>query len=607
MIKRILSLIKLLITLSPLQVILKIILQISLGLLGSMGILFLQNAIDAIGGFIKNENNGYIAQIWCGVYVVSLLVVAVGNNYINHTLNISLKRKLNDKMASTIIDKLKKIDYAYYESKRFHDTLARMSDAPEEQLFSLFSDLCEIGASFAGVLGLAVIFFQANALFVISFVILFTPTVFLMFRIEDILEEMYDDQTPDERELGYLSELMANKDSLTEFKVFQAFQYIAKKWNAKADIVTEERRKTVKRAEMYAFLSSALLQLWTISTIVALVMLAINGILTFGTLVALAASTEAMIATAGEFSLFARELRANLNILKHYFKFMKLPNMPFEKSVAIYNKPSFSTIEFKDVFFKYPEFDDEGNVITNSDESHAVYVLNGFNATFHTQKHTAIVGTNGSGKSTIVKLLLGLYQPNKGEILVDGRNISSIPREELRKSFSVLFQDYGKYQFSVRENVALHNTSKMDCDLAIKQALRESESDSKLSENLDMPLGKLAAEGIGLSGGEWQKIALARSFFEQRDASQNEKFVIWDEPTASLDAIAESKLYDGLLKRLDGSGGIIISHRLASTRLADEIIVLEDGKTIEMGGFDALLAADDHFAKMFESQREWYG
>jgi ATP-binding cassette subfamily B protein len=194
------------------------------------------------------------------------------------------------------------------------------------------------------------------------------------------------------------------------------------------------------------------------------------------------------------------------------------------------------------------------------------------------------VGENGAGKSTVVKLLCGLYKPDSGE--VSAGNIS------------VVFQDYAGYELTLRENIALGSLDKLYEDGALHDALRRGLWAEKIP--LATNLGKLEDDGIDLSGGQWQRIAVARSLVS------DSAFIILDEPTASLDPLAESKMYETFQSVLQQRGCVMISHRLASARLADKIIVLDGGKVVQTGTHDELVARDGLYAEMFAAQRAWY-
>lgn len=252
------------------------------------------------------------------------------------------------------------------------------------------------------------------------------------------------------------------------------------------------------------------------------------------------------------------------------------------------------TIEFKNVYFKYPGTSN--------------YILKGLSFTIQSGMHYAVVGKNGSGKSTITKLLLGLYTPDQGEILINGINIRHIQSQTLHMLFSVVYQDFAKYSVTVGENIAVGDTrqftgkKKLEAAKIIEIAdyVRLKENVEQLPQQFDTPLGKILPNGIDLSGGQWQKIALARSLMKKDTVR------ILDEPTAALDPLEESNLYTHYSRISSEDTTIFISHRLGSTKLADIILVIDDGRVAECGCHEDLMQSRGIYNDMFNSQKEWY-
>jgi len=225
-------------------------------------------------------------------------------------------------------------------------------------------------------------------------------------------------------------------------------------------------------------------------------------------------------------------------------------------------------------------------------------ILNGVSFEVKEGERVALVGENGAGKSTIIKLLCRLYKPDSGRILINGMDIQMVDAAALRRVFSVVFQDFCKYTMTLRENIAFGDLTKLNDDNALHDALKMGLANG-IAE-LDTPLGKLEEDGVDISGGQWQRIAVARACLP------DSAFVILDEPTASLDPVAESNMYHSFAEVLKNRGCIMISHRLASARMADKIVVLSDGIVIETGGHEDLMSASGLYARMYESQSAWY-
>lgn len=279
--------------------------------------------------------------------------------------------------------------------------------------------------------------------------------------------------------------------------------------------------------------------------------------------------------------------------LKDLTKLMKL--VGHEDSITKpENNMTFKLIEFRNVSFRYL---DMGKL-----------VLDNVSFTIEYGKHYSFVGVNGVGKTTITKLLTGLYTNYEGEILVDGRSLRDYSIAQLKGLSSVVFQDFAKYSISLYDNIAIGNINLYEENQI--ETRRETEkaidlvgltkATEKLINGIDTPLGKVMEGGVDISGGEWQRVAMARCILS------NAPLKILDEPTAALDPISESMVYKNFKKISNGKTTLFISHRLGSTKLADVIYVLSEGKIVEQGPHDKLMEKNEIYYEMFTSQAEWY-
>ncbi|NLB41158.1 MAG: ABC transporter ATP-binding protein, partial [Clostridiales bacterium] len=259
-----------------------------------------------------------------------------------------------------------------------------------------------------------------------------------------------------------------------------------------------------------------------------------------------------------------------------------------ENNDELDGKPlSFQQLEFRNVSFAYPGTD--------------YNILNGVSFVMEKDKHYSFVGLNGAGKTTITKLLTGLYDNYKGEILIDGVELRRIPTNTLHRYFAVVFQDYARFSLSIRDNIAMGRSGISDSDVI--NALQLSglqETVESLAEGLETKLGKIYEGGLDISGGQWQRIAMARALASAAPVK------IFDEPTAALDPISESQVYKQFNQISANSTTIFISHRLGSTKLADVIFVLEDGKITEEGTHEELMKKNGTYSTMYKSQQSWY-
>lgn len=231
-------------------------------------------------------------------------------------------------------------------------------------------------------------------------------------------------------------------------------------------------------------------------------------------------------------------------------------------------------------------------------------VLNDISLSIKRGESIALVGENGSGKSTLIKCILGLYKPTDGSVRLFGTDASKIPEEDIGKRIGVTFQDFNKYTFSLRENVGFGDLSKIHNDVEIKEAIRKAGAQDVLEQchgDLSTVLDRaLDSDGTALSGGQWQKLALARTYLSDKD------IMIFDEPGAALDPISELEQFEEIRSKMRGKTSILVSHRIGFARMADRIIVLKNGKIVESGCHDFLMEQNGEYAHLYNEQRQWY-
>ncbi|MPM54504.1 Beta-(1--_2)glucan export ATP-binding/permease protein NdvA [bioreactor metagenome] len=301
-------------------------------------------------------------------------------------------------------------------------------------------------------------------------------------------------------------------------------------------------------------------------------------------------------ATISGFAMWMQKVMADLafirsqNLYLNDFRdFLELDDeKQYPNPVEIPKNNSYE-IEFRNVSFKYPHSDR--------------YIYKNLSFTIKAGQRLAIVGVNGAGKTTFVKLLTRLYDPTEGQILINGINIKEFNKKEYNKLFSVVFQEIRMFAFSVAENVALTTKANIDEERVIKAIEKAGMGDKvrSLKKGIHTTLLKfLDNEGVELSGGENQKLALARAIYKDGD------IIVLDEPTAALDALAEYNIYKGFNDLVGEKTAIYISHRLASTRFCDVIAFFEDGEVKEYGTHEELLAKSGRYAEMFNIQAHYY-
>lgn len=402
-------------------------------------------------------------------------------------------------------------------------------------------------------------------------------------------KEMWDAMMPHWRKLEYMENVTTDFSYAKDIRLFGMQKYLAKK---QIDVYDEELRHWIKSRQYWIYNTifahgiSLLRQLIIIGWLVYSVVF--NG-LSIGNFTLYTASAAAFSNAINEILQALSALRERSAHTDDYRSFMDIPSAD-DKAQTIPIPPADKyTFEFKNVSFKY--------------RGQEKYALKNVNLTLHAGEKLAVVGLNGAGKSTFIKLLLRLYDVTEGCILMNGTDIRKFDRKEYYELFAPAFQDVMVFAFPVAENVSMKepfNTDKAEAEKMLRLAGLGDKLD-KLEKGVDTELLKvLYDDGVDLSGGEKQKLALARALYKKS------KMIVLDEPTAALDALAEFRLYQSFNELVGDRTAVYISHRLSSTRFCDRVAMFKDGEMVEIGTHDSLMEADGAYADMFRVQAQYY-
>jgi ATP-binding cassette subfamily B protein len=481
------------------------------------------------------------------------------------------------------------LDLSYFEDSDFYDKLERARVQATDRVIILTA----IGSLFQRSISLislaAAVIWYSPWLFGLLFVCVlpvFAGESHFAFAGYSLAHEL----TPVRRELDYLRVLGCSRESAKEIKMFALAKYLVSRYNTLSEKVIQRNTLLIRHRFFWGGALAAMSACGYYGGYAYLVFQTLDGHISIGTLTLLAG---AIAGANGElqtvFSLFSNIAEQSL-FLTDLLKFLNQPSHMQTSPKAIpAPRPIRDGLEFRDVSFQY----------LGSDSM----VLKNLNFRIGTGERVALVGENGQGKTTLVKLITRLYDPTNGAIFLDGVNLKDYELNDLRREIGVIFQDFFRYDMAVRENIGVGRVELIQDDEALWAAARRSKSEETISDfpsRLEQMLGRRFEGGVDLSGGQWQRLALARAYLREA------QILILDEPTASLDAAAEAEVFTDFAELTKGRIALLISHRFSTVRNADRIIVLSDGQIAEEGPHDDLLAANGIYARLFTMQAANY-
>lgn len=439
-------------------------------------------------------------------------------------------------------------------------------------------------------------------LFLAGGLIAFNPWLILLLAVAVIptfIGESYFNQqsysltrgwTPERRELDYLRYIGASDTTAKEVKLFGLADFITDRFaQLSHEYYMANRSLSIRRAGWSALLAVVGAGAYYLAY-VYIVAQAVAGLITVGTLTFLSGSFSRMQGLLeGIMTRFSRITESAL-YLQDLFDFFAIePEIVSRPGARPFPEVVREGFVFEEVGFRYP----------NSER----WALRGLSFAMQPGEKLALVGENGAGKTTLVKLLARLYEPTEGRILLDGVDLRDYELDSLRKNIGIIFQDYFRFQLKARDNVAVGWVEAADDMERIVQAADKSLAASvieDLPEQYEQMLGRRFDQGVELSGGQWQKVALARAYMREA------QLLILDEPTSALDARSEHEVFLRFSELITGKMAVLISHRFSTVRMADRILVLENGGVLELGSHEELVALGGRYAELFQLQAKGY-
>ena len=533
-----------------------------------------------------------VLYLLIALIVYRLLILVVNN--ISSALNRIAGEKVVKEVKEQIMTKSKEIDLASFDNAAFYEKMENAEREAGHRPLHILTQTLGIISSVIELISFMVVLLSAPGLSWITFVVIgvSVPSAIINFVYRRKNFRYMRFSSKERRQMNYFSGVLVDKDLVKEVRLYDLADTFIGRYFTAFKAYYKGLRKLILTEGAWQVLFSAVTGVTNLVFYIMIAKRVFTGefqigdyTLYTGAIASVATSISTLIASTGtiyEGTLFIDNLIAFMN--------EKQTIIPCRQPAEQVSHGGEHTIEFQDVSFRYPG--------TRKD------VLQNISFTIQPGQTLALVGLNGAGKTTLIKLLTRLYDPTAGRILLDGKDLKTYDIKSLYQTFGIIFQDFGKYALSVKENIQLGDIHKDISMETVEYAARQStagEYIEKLPRGYDTPLMRIfEQDGLELSIGQWQKLAIARAFYADSD------IMILDEPTASLDPMAEQEIFNQFDQLRNNKTTVFVSHRLSSATIADQILVIEHGHLIEKGSHRELMAQKGKYYDLFTTQSKRY-
>ena len=504
---------------------------------------------------------------------------------VHHIIMMMYARKAEGVLSLEIHRKLSRISPIDFEDTQTLDDINKAIQGKDDAVFFTDSIVAMICFYIPYFTFMAVYLMNIKPILVILLVLVFAPTFLSHILRTKIFAKAEDKAAPIRREFDYYEQCLTGREYFKETRILGAFSYFKKLYTDSLSFLNKLIFRASTKASIVELCVKMLSLFGYISILFLLFDLLMKGEISVGAFAAIFTSLEMVFSLMRELVIDnLGQLAKNLNKVQNYLRFLQMPEREGVDTVI----PADVDIKLAGVSFSYPGAErkavDDVTLILKNGET------------------IAVVGENGSGKTTLVRLITGLFLPNEGDVLYGEANTKTMSTLSIFKRISAVFQKYQRYQMNLRENIGISdiNESKNEAELdKLCSQAGIDKADSSFNDGYETMLSR-EFDGIDLSGGQWQRVAIARSFY------RNHQFIVLDEPTAAIDPIEESKIYNRFAEISKDKTAIIVTHRLGSVKLANRILVMKDGKLVEQGTHTDLIAENGEYARLYKSQEQWY-
>ncbi|WP_346847758.1 ABC transporter ATP-binding protein [uncultured Clostridium sp.] len=524
------------------------------------------------------------------LFVILLLAYDWISTQLSKFAEVQIKNRLRGEFRVKIVEKIATLRYKYIESQDSWDLISRVIKEPEVQCTKAYISSLDMIAMILKITGILVVLFIQVWWSAVLIVLISVPLFFIALKSGKETYEANREVEKNKRKVKYLEEVLNGREAVEERTLFGYSDKINNQWHKEFETARKHELKVSLKWYVNMKTGGVIIAILSVLIVLILIGPVTSGILSIGMFMSIVNSVFELIQyLAWSLPEYGDNLAKNKEYLVDLTNFLKLEGDEGYLLRPAKEVSKLKSLEFRNVSFKYPGTEK--------------YILKDMSFVIEEGRHYAFVGANGAGKTTITKLITGLYEDFEGEILINGKSIKTYRQDQLKAMCSVVYQDFARYCISFRDNILLGDINSFDNLDNMNKAIETVELQDVvggLPLGISSNLGKIKNDGVDLSGGQWQRIAMARGIVSPASIR------ILDEPTAALDPISESNVYEKFEEISRGQTTIFISHRLGSTKIADEIFVIGDGAIVESGFYEELMKRNGVYTKMYESQRSWY-
>ena len=511
--------------------------------------------------------------------------MSAGREPIMDLLRIKIEKEIMCCVMPEFLNKESRLSYDTLQHPETQNLLNRLSDTPYIKMRDNLMDWIKMAGGCLSLAGFILYLCRISKFMAFSSLFLCSALVWANFKSISTINQVIRDQTGMARECNYFGRLLSEKNSLGELRLFAAVKELLARYESFVSSLYRERLHKTLQGQKWLAVGYVFNSLWIGFAILWSVRLFQIGEVSYGMQVAWLGAAFQMLGMTDSLSMTWGRLFFVSAELMYYEEFLRLPEEERTGSIPLDEIGPDFEIRLEEVSYTYP-----GN---------REKAIDHLSMAFHSGERIALAGENGSGKSTLVKLICGFLKPDEGRITINQEPVCQLKDSEKKSMISAAFQTITEYPFSIRENIILGNFEQRENKERLSEVMQLLGLDEK-SLDLDRELGKYSEGGTELSNGQLQSLLLARALFSSA------KFLILDEPTASLDSLTESRIYENIMKMSEKRGLMIISHRMSSARLMDRILVLKNGRIVEQGPHDKLIKRNGVYAEMYSKQAKWY-